>query len=337
MAVDMKDYFGKGQNNTPPPQTPDFIKNFGKNASMIYIIVGVILLLVVARPFAIINSGEVGILVTLGKFEKEPIYPGFHLVTPFVQKVITVDTRVRMVNFSKDESLADKKGITSFGAISVLDARGLPVDVELSVQYSIKPEMAPLAIASLGLNWEDKVINSNARDVIRSVVGNFTAEELPVKRNTIAQLINQGMSSAIEKVQGKPVLLTSIQLRNIVLPDKVKEQIERVQIANQEAEKAKYDVEKARQVAEAKRMEAQGVADSARIAAEGQAKANSMISHSLSNNLIRLRQVEAQQKFNEALAVNKDAKIFLTPGGAVPNIWVDMKSDKERASSQGGH
>ena len=335
MAVDMKDYLGKGPQGPQRPQQPEFLQNFGKKASAIYTIIAIVFLLVIAKPFAIINSGEVGIVKTLGKFENDPIYPGFHLILPFIQKVIVVDTRVRMVNYNKADVDPEKKGITIYSPITVLDSRGLPVDVELTVQYSLKPEKAPMAIATLGLDWEEKVINSNARDVVRSVIGNFTAEELPVKRNTIAQLITQGMTQAIEKVQGHPFVLSSIQLRNIGLPEKVREQIERVQIANQEAEKAKYDVEKAKQVAEAKRMEAQGIADSARIEAEGQAKANDLIAKSLSTNLIKLRQIEAQQKFNEALSVNKDAKIFLTPGGAVPNIWVDMKTDKEKISSEG--
>ena len=42
-----------------------------------------------------------------------------------------------------------------------------------------------------------------------------------------------------------------------------------------------------------------------------------------------MQQIEVQGKFNEALRENKDAKIFLTPGGATPNIWVDTK-DKSR-------
>ncbi len=43
-----------------------------------------------------------------------------------------------------------------------------------------------------------------------------------------------------------------------------------------------------------------------------------------------------QMKFNEALRVNRDAQIFLTPGGAVPNIWVDSKSAKRVISAGQG-
>ena len=52
----------------------------------------------------------------------------------------------------------------------------------------------------------------------------------------------------------------------------------------------------------------------------------------MDGNLLNLKQIETQGKFNEALRDNKDAKIFLTPGGAVPNIWVDTK-DKAQQSA----
>ena len=51
--------------------------------------------------------------------------------------------------------------------------------------------------------------------------------------------------------------------------------------------------------------------------------------NSLTQKLLNMQQIEVQGKFNEALKVNKDAKIFLTPGGSTPNIWVDSKSNKQ--------
>ena len=116
-----------------------------------------------------------------------------------------------------------------------------------------------------------------------------------------------------------------------------------MQIAKQEAERTKYEVERANQEAlkkaalakgnaDAVKIEAQGRADAAKIEADAQAYANKEIAKSLDANLLNLKQIETQAKFNEALRENSDAKIFLTPGGAVPNIWVDTK-DKAKQSA----
>jgi regulator of protease activity HflC (stomatin/prohibitin superfamily) len=351
MAVDMKNYFNKNSGNDAPkkddnqdnqkpngefkpPKMPDFLKNF--NMGWLYGAIGVVLVLVLFRPFIIINSGETGILVTLGKYQNVPLNPGFHLYLPIMQRVIVVDTRVRIMNYSNEEIGGGKGGVTRMPPIGVLDSRGLPVEVELTVQYNLLPDKAAEAVATLGLNWEEKTISPMTRDVVRSVVGNFKAEELPTKRDEIAQLITHGMQKAVSQIQGQPIRLDSMQLRGIVLPEKVKEQIERVQIANQEAERAKYEVEKAKFEAQKEAEVARGQADARLIQAKGQAESNDLISKSLTPNLIRLKQIEAQAKFNDALRENKDAKVFLTPNGAMPTVWMNMNSAEEKTAATSG-
>jgi regulator of protease activity HflC (stomatin/prohibitin superfamily) len=355
MPADMNDYFKNRKNSSnnsnnngsmPPFEPPEFMKDWGKKAGIIYGIIGLIIVIFIAKPFVIINSGEVGIKATAGKYDMQPLKPGFHIYIPFVQRITVVDTKVRIITYKKtaDINLNNRydEGMKQNPAISVLDKRGLPVGIELTVQYVLKPAGAPQTIATWGLSWEDKIINPVVRDVVRNVIGNLTAEELPVKRNEIAVLIENGIRDKITLLSGKPVTLSSVQLREIVLPEKIKEQIERVQIANQEAERVKYEVLKAQQEAQKKaalakgeadkkRIEAQGIADAVTIEAEAQAKANKLISQSLTTNLLKLEQIKTQAKFNEALKENKDAKIFLTPGGSTPNIWVDNKEYKKQS------
>jgi regulator of protease activity HflC (stomatin/prohibitin superfamily) len=164
-------------------------------------------------------------------------------------------------------------------------------------------------------------------------------------RNEIAAAITTKISQKITSLEGTPVVLSSVELRNIDLPQKIKDQIERVQIAKQEVTIAEQQKEQAKQEAlkkaeiakgeaERNRIEAQGQADKIRIEAEEQAKANILISKSLSDKLLQLEQIKTQAKFNEALKENRDAQIFLTPGGAVPNIWLDSK-DKKRSTATG--
>ena len=318
MPADLNDYFNKkrgsgggddsgGENKGSKVnfKTPDF-KGFGKISGFAYAIIAIVAVIALTQPFVTINSGE-----DMGEVQK---YSG-----------------------------QSQAGIIRKNSISVLDARNLPVSIDITVQYRLNPENAPQTIASWGLSWENKIVDPVVRDVVRSIAGKYTAEELPTKRNDLATAIDDGIRKDIDAQPNKPVELLTVQLREIILPEKVKEQIERVQIAKQEAERTKYEVERANQealkkaalaegTAKAAIIEAQGRADAAKIEADAQAYANREVAKSLDQNLLNLKQIETQAKFNEALRENKDAKIFLTPGGAVPNIWVDTK-DKAKQSA----
>jgi len=357
MPADMNDYFkkrkpsnisdsneggGRGSNFENP------LNNMGKGASWIFVIVAIGFALFVLKPFTIINSGEVGIKITTGKFEQEPLGAGLHFFVPVLQKIIPVNTRIRLITYSNirtgelgDEYRNLEGGLKRNPAITVLDKRGLTVNIDIAVQYRLKAESAPATIEKWGTSWEEKIINSKVREVVRDVVGQYTAEQLPEMRNQIAAAIEVKVKESVDGLHNQPVILESVELRTIDLPTKIKEQIERVQIAKQEVtiaeqqkEKAKQEAQRAAEVArgeaERNRIEAQGEADKIRIEAEEQAKANKLISDSLTPRLIELEQIKTQAKFNEALKTNKDAQIFLMPGGAVPNIWVDAKGRQQQ-------
>nr|WP_314883543.1 SPFH domain-containing protein [uncultured Campylobacter sp.] len=354
MPADLNDYFNKKNSDKKGGNLNFKIPNFGgmgKFSGVLYVIIALIALLVISKPFVTIQSGEVGIKSNLGKYDPTPLGAGLHFFVPFIQDVFVVDTRTRIINYTSSEDMsagiATKSGtaggIISKNSLSVLDSRNLPVSIDITVQYRLNEATAPNTIAEWGFLWEDKIIDPRVKDVVRSVIGNYAAEELPTKRDEIAKAIDDGIRKNIEALANSPVDLLAVQLREIILPAKVKEQIERVQIAKQEAERTKYEVERANQEAlkkaalakgnaDAVKIEAQGRADAAKIEADAQAYANKEVAKSLDANLLSLKQIETQAKFNEALRENGDAKIFLTPGGAVPNIWVDTK-DKAKQSA----
>lgn len=348
MPADLNDYFNKKNEKSPMGfKTPSFFNS--KFAPLVYLIIILILFFILAKPYAIVNSGEMGIKSTTGKYDPKPLSPGIHFFIPILQHVSVVDTRVRQINYASvegaGENMQSGSGVINKHSISVLDARNLPVSIDVTVQYRLTPSQVPQTIGTWGLNWENKIIDPVVRDVVRSVIGKYTAEELPTKRDTIATQIDDGIRKSIDAQPNRPVELLAVQLREIILPAKVKEQIERVQIAKQEAERTKYEVERANQEAKkaaalatgranAQIIEAQGRADAVKIEADAQSYANRELAKSLDNKLLQLKQIQVQGKFNEALKVNKDAKLFLTPGGALPNIWIDAK-DKQKASSVG--
>jgi len=346
MPADLNDYFNKGKKNTILKKESKSNDDKPPFNAWLIALGALIVLFIVLKPFIIINSGEVGIKVTTGKFNDKPLQPGLHFFIPVLEKIIPVNVRVRMITYSNDQKQALNDGYLRYEgglrrnpAIRVMDSRGLYVDIDLAVQYHLRPESAPKTIATWGTAWEDKIINTKVREIVRDVIGKYPAELLPQKRQEIAKEIQDKLKEKVNAIPGQPVVLDSVELRNITLPRKIQTKIEELQaekqnvmIAEQQKERAKREAQRkaeiARGEAEKKRIEAQGHADKIRIEANAQARANKLISDSLSKNLLQLKQIEVQGKFNEALKTNKDAKIFLTPGGSTPNIWVDTKSPK---------
>ena len=250
---------------------PKFDFNMGgQKAGTFWLIGGFVLLLILTKPFVVITEGERGILSTNGKYEKQALLPGLHFLIPVIQKVYLVDTKVRIINYADkiDRASTTGDGILLKPAITVLDKRGLPVSIDITVQYRLNAEVAAQTISNWGFSWEDKIIDPVARDVVRNVVGQYDAETLPIMRNTIAQKIEAGIRSNMSRQKNAPADLQSIQLREIALPQKVKDQIERVQVAKQEVEKAQQDVERAKQEAFKKETEAQGTANALTIEAK---------------------------------------------------------------------
>jgi len=367
MASDMNDYFnkkksennsgfnkstgGSGGNGGGPkgPKIPEININMGGGKTgLVYFLIAVVLMLVMAKPFTIIEEGQRGILSTNGKYQDMALLPGLHFIVPVIQKVYIVDTKVRIINYASRVEVNTNTGASGIGskpAVTVLDKRGLPVTIELTVQYRLNSQFAAQTISNWGFSWEDKIINPVVRDVVRNVVGKYDAESLPQKRNVIATEIDKGVRDSVTGLKNSPAILQSVQLREIGLPPKVREQIERVQVAKQEVQKAEQEVQRAKQealkraetargIAQKARIEAQGKADAVTIEANAQAKANLLISKSLTSQLLALEQIKVQGKFNEALRENKDAKIFLTPGGSTPNIWVDTKDVRQRTTAK---
>lgn len=350
MPIDLNEHLKKKQqsmnnkpesnDNEPPRWKPSnndnnnggfgFNGNFGlspKFITTLIVIFVLVFLFITAKPFITISSGEVGIKVDLGAYQEKPLEPGLHFFIPIIQKIIIVDARIKTLNFTGEEDMERRgsQSITQKAPIQVRDKLGLDVGIELTIKYQIDREQVARTISNYTESWDLVIINPAISEVVGSVIGNYHAEDLPNKRDVIAKQISENFNNKINAIEHKPVRIESVELRKIILPSQVKDKIEQVQVAKQEAEKA---IQEAR----AMRERAQGKADAEIIEANGKAKANRVISDSLSQKLLELRQIETQGKFNDALKENKDAQIFLTPGGAVPNIWVDSKNPKINSS-----
>lgn len=307
----------------------------------LFVVVGLLILFAFfGNPIAIINAGETGIRATFGRFDPVPLNAGMHFYVPLFQRIIIIDSKVKLLNFSNNpqqEMMASNQARQSMlarPAIVTLDKAGLRVLIDASIQYSLNQSEIPQTISEYTEDWDERLIVGPAQGIVRDVLGHYSAEELPNKRDMIASEILSALRAYLANIPNTPVMLQSFQLKNILLPEAVREQIQLVQVAQQEAQRAKEEIarvkeeaqkmiEQAGGEAQAKRIHAEGIADAILIEAKAREQANNAIKQSLNENLLELRAIEAQGRFNEALRTNKDAQIFLTPGGSTPNLWID--------------
>jgi len=297
-------------------------------------ILALFIMLAFYKSIVVIQTGEVGIKSVLGKYDMNELYPGMHIVNPLTTDVITADTKVHIINYKKHPDMqANNKDVINRPLISVLDKRGLPIEVELSVQYQLVPKMAAETYAKWGNDWQLKMVNPTIRSVVRDVIGQYNAEDIPSNRSTIERQIITNIKSKIDQVSNGGVKVVAVNLRKIILPPSIMKKIQQVQQAAIKAQQMKLDIlvaqraqQKAKIEAETKRMQAliaakteyekkmlqaKAVADSIKIQAKAQAEANKMLAQSVTPQLIEYKKVEVLKEQAKALESNPNIKIWI--------------------------
>lgn len=247
-----------------------------------------------------IDAGYIGVQSLFGKIQKRVLHSGLNAVNPFVQ-IRHLDTRTQNYTMSGVHDEGDKGGDD---AIRVLTRDGLEVTIDLSVLYRLNPEKGPDLIRSIGIDYKDKIIRPVSRTKIRDNAVYYDAVELySTKRDEFQQKIFQSIE---KEFQLRGLILENLLVRNITLPQTVKLTIESKINAEQEAQKMQFVLQKEKQEAERKRVEAQGIADYQRIISEG-----------LNDKQLKYEQIKAYRE----LAASQNSKIIVMPQSG--NIILD--------------
>ncbi len=245
-----------------------------------------------------VDAGYVGVKSLFGKVQDDPLRSGLNLINPLM-KVTDIDIRTQNYTMSgvHDESK------TGDDAIKVLTSDGLEVTIDLSVLYRANPEETPRLIREIGINYEDKIVRPITRTRIRDNSVYYDAISLySTKRDEFQARIFKNIENDFKS---RGLILENLLVRNITLPASVKTTIEQKINAEQEAQKMQFVLQKERQEAERKRVEAQGISDYQRI-----------ISLSLSDRQLQYEQIKAMKE----LAASGNSKIIVMPSKGAPLI-----------------
>jgi len=248
-----------------------------------------------------IEPGDVGVQKLFGKVNKSVLESGLNVINPLVD-VVTFDVRTQNYTMSAVHDEGDKAGDD---AIRVLSADGLEVIIDLTVLYRVLPNEAPRILSEIGTDYRNTIVRPICRTKIRDNAVYYDAIALfSSKRDEFQARIFKTIESDFK---GRGLVLEQLLVRNITLPASVKTTIESKINAEQEAQKMTFVLQKEKQEAERKRVEAQGIADYQKILSTG-----------LSDKLLQYEMIKA-------ITNSPNAKlIFMTNGKNLPML-VDSK------------
>jgi regulator of protease activity HflC (stomatin/prohibitin superfamily) len=276
---------------------------FAKYATMFRIAAVVLIAIaVLSSVFKQIDAGQVGVKSLYGSVQPDILESGLHIINPLVD-VTNFDIQTQNYTMSAVHTEGAQEGDD---AIRVLSNDGLEVVIDLTVLYRVMPTDAPKIFKQIGINYNDKIVRPVTRTRIRDNAVYYDAIALySTKRREFQQRINNAIEEDFKK---RGLVLEQLLIRNINLPASVKATIESKINAEQEAQKMQFVLQKEKQEAERKRVEAQGIADYQRI-----------ISTGLSDKQLQYEQIKAQKE----LAASPNSKIIFMGKGSAPVILSD--------------
>jgi regulator of protease activity HflC (stomatin/prohibitin superfamily) len=264
-----------------------------------YIGIALILIGILINSFVQIEAGNVGVKKLFGKVHNDVMASGLHLVNPLY---VVEEMDIRTQNYTMSGITDEVKG-TGDDAIRVLTADGLEVTIDLTVLYRLTPSEAPKMIRETGKDYQDKIVRPIARTKIRDNAVYYEAVALySTRRDEFQGRIFKGIDDEFKR---RGLFLENLLVRSIALPAAVKSTIEQKIQAEQEAQKMQFILQKERQEAERKRVEAQGIADYQRI-----------ISESLTERQLQYEQIKAMKE----LAGSQNSKLIMMSGRNTPVI-----------------
>jgi prohibitin 2 len=193
------------------------------------------------------------------------------------------------------------------------------VDLTVRVLYRPDAENLPFIYRFIGRDYDVRVLPSIVNEVLRSVIAQYNATQLLTQREQVSFLIRRTLE---DRAKGFSIILDDVSITHLAFSDEFSKAIEMKQIAQQDAEKAKFVV-----------MQAEQEKKSNIIKAQGEAAAAALYGQSLQQNpaFIELRRIEASKDISDILARSRN-KIFLEADTLMLNLTGSFNENLERTS-----
>ncbi|KAK8398094.1 hypothetical protein O3P69_003783 [Scylla paramamosain] len=204
---------------------------------------------------------------------------GTHFFIPWVQKPIMFDVRTRPRNVPVVTGSKDLQ----------------TVNITLRVLFRPISDQLPRIYTTLGIDYEDRVLPSITNEVLKAVVARYDAGELITQREKVSRNVSEQLT---ERSAQFGIILDDISITHLTFGKEFTQAVELKQVAQQEAERAKFLVEKAEQEKKAAIISADGDASAATLMAKAFGEAG--------EGLVELRRIEASEDIAYKLAKNRN-------------------------------
>lgn len=213
----------------------------------LYGAIAFVVLITILSSVVIVPAGQRGVLLTLGAVSDRVLDEGLSMKIPFVQDVVVINTRV--LKFESDANNSSSRDLQT-------------IESNIAVNYRVDERSVAQLYKNIGLGYEATIINPAVSEVVKSVTAMYTAEELITKRSEVSEKMKQQLQT---KLDNKYIQVDSFNIINFQFSEAFNKAIEEKQIAEQEALKAKYDLEKVEIEKEQAITRAQGEAEALRL------------------------------------------------------------------------
>ncbi|KAJ1915750.1 Prohibitin-1, subunit of the prohibitin complex (Phb1p-Phb2p) [Tieghemiomyces parasiticus] len=231
----------------------------------------------------------------------ETVGEGTHFLIPWLQRAVLYDVRTKPRNISTTTGSKDMQ----------------MVSLTLRVLHRPELERLPLIYQNLGMDYDERVLPSIGNEVLKAIVAQFDAGELITQREVVSSRIREDL---VKRAQEFNIQLEDVSITHMTFGREFTNAVEQKQIAQQEAERAKFIVERAEQEKQA-----------AIIRAEGEAIAADTISAALQQagaGLIKFRRIEASKAI--ATTLSSARNVTYIPSGAEGgnNLLLNVSTEK---------
>ncbi len=246
-------------------------------AAVLVVAALILIMILLYASIAYVPPGSAGVLTSFGRVTGEILPEGTHFVSPFkINHVLTVRTQTQEEHTSTPSM------------------EGLNLEMDTSLIYHLNWGKAADVFREIGPLYASTIVDPNLRSIIRDTTAGHSANTLySSSRKQVEDEIMQKLRSALEP---KGIVIENVLLRDIQLPHALRTAIETKQQAEQESLAMSFRLQKERQEADRKRIEAQGIHDFQQIVAQG-----------ISAQLLQWKGIEA----TENLAKSPNSKIII--------------------------